>query len=214
MDSGLVAPAHTEPALKKLLAAAGCDVPRSVLIRNSGNCPLPGDVPVAFQRSQLPYPVMVKGVSPSITHKTRAGLVWPNVSSLDMLLSSLDKLTQNAQTAGAELEAVFVEEMIGAGLDLVVSLFESRLGTTIMVGRGGVDVETSQNIRFVVMPLAPTDLDRLTRDIQLSVDSETLTDLIHRVYGVYQNAGLALLELNPVRFLSDGRAVVLDAVGR
>lgn len=195
---------HTEPELKRLLAEAGCAVPRAVLVRD------PGD---GVSAAVPPFPVIVKGVSRSVTHKTAAGLVRPDVATAEQLDAAVCAVVRNAATAGAELAAVLVEAMVGAGVDVVVSVFQSRLGTTALLGRGGVDVETEPNVRFVVLPVTPEDLERVLRDVDLPVDAVVLVDLVERMCQVYRRLGLSLLELNPVRFLPDGRAVVLDAVG-
>ncbi|MDP3222721.1 MAG: acetate--CoA ligase family protein, partial [Rubrivivax sp.] len=141
----------TERQSKQLLRAYGIDCTREALA---------GDVEAAVAQARaIGFPVALKVESPAIAHKTEAGVVRLNLRDEAAVRQAYHAVLQAAaRTApAAHINGVLVQQMIGAGIEIVVGVRrDSQFGALIMVGLGGVLVEV---LRDAATRLAPVSID-------------------------------------------------------
>lgn len=141
----------TERQSKQLLRAYGIDCTREALA---------GDVEAAVAQARaIGFPVALKVESPAITHKTEAGVVRLDLRDEAAVRQAYHAVLQAAaRTApAAHINGVLVQQMIGAGIEIVVGVRrDPQFGAMIMVGLGGVLVEV---LRDAATRLAPVSID-------------------------------------------------------
>lgn len=187
----------TEWDAKRALRAAGFDVPRADLVPAGGPAP---EIPY--------YPVVAKGVSPGILHKSAAGLVRLGVGDA----AELEEARRAFAATGHPLDHVLVEEMVGPGTDLFVSVTGQPYGTVLALGLGGTDVEERDAVRFLGVPFDPDDVRTALAELDRpGIDAGRLHAFLTDLAAYAAGHRLTTLELNPVR-LRDGRFWLLDAV--
>lgn len=112
------------------------------------------------------YPVVLKGMSSQITHKTDKGLVHLNVQTDEGVTRLFTEIQDNIlREEGAECEGVLVQEMLDPGIiEILVGVKnDSVFGPMVMLGLGGVFVEAFNDIS---MRMAPVNLETAQTMIQ------------------------------------------------
>jgi len=139
-----------EAASKAVIAGLGFRVPRAVVLQ-------PGDGLAAL--AGLHRPLVVKGLSDRIAHKSEHGLVALNLRSDDDLTAALERVRANLVKADPGADAVLAEEMIGAGLEAIVGVQRDPvLGPMVVVGAGGVLVELLDDAVVLAPPFTRDEL--------------------------------------------------------
>jgi acetyltransferase len=139
----------SEHECHRILAKAGVPVAKGRLAASAA------DAVNAAQEAG--YPVVMKGISPAITHRAAAGLVALNIASDADVTKTDALLRERAAAKGATLEGVYVQHMVSGGTELLVSAIRDPVfGVMISVGAGGVLTELLDD---VALASAPVDLD-------------------------------------------------------
>jgi acetyltransferase len=138
----LLAPtALNESDSKKLLQAYGIPVPSETTVQS------PEDAVAAA--SAIGFPVVLKGVSSTITHKSDAGLVLLNLGNAQDVKRGAETLLKRADTIGTKLEGILVAQQVQGGLETVLGVHrDPEMGPIIMFGLGGVMVELFKDVAF------------------------------------------------------------------
>lgn len=101
------------------------------------------------------YPVALKGISSTVTHRAASGLLALGVRSDQEARDAFRRLTDRANSLGVRLEGVYVQRMVGGGLELLVSAFRDPVfGLMISCGAGG---NLTEVIDDVTLERAPVD---------------------------------------------------------
>jgi len=145
----------------------------------------------------LSYPVVMKLVSKTITHKTDVGGVKLNLQTAEAVRRAYDDIkTSVTEKAGAEhFQGVTVQPMINLsqGYELIVgSSLDAQFGPVILFGTGGQLVEVFKDSAIALPPLNTTLARRLMEQ----------TKIYKALQGVRgrQSADLDELEMLLVRF--------------
>jgi acyl-CoA synthetase (NDP forming) len=102
------------------------------------------------------FPVVLKGISAAVTHKSDAGLVILNVPDRAAVRQALVLLTDRATAINVTLDGVLVAKHISGGTETVLGVQRDvEMGPVVMFGLGGVWVELFRDVSF-----APATLDR------------------------------------------------------
>jgi len=139
-----------ESEAKTLLSAYGIPVAE---VREAHSA----DEAVALAES-IGFPVVIKVVSPRITHKTDVGGVMLNLANAAQLREAYDTMMANVQRArpDAEILAVSVQPMISlpGGIEFIIGAKKDPVfGPVIMVGVGGIAAELFQDRALGLPPL-------------------------------------------------------------
>ena len=156
------ASALDEDAGKQFFAAYDIAVPRGATVVSA-------DAAVRLA-GEIGYPVVMKGSSASIQHKTDAGLVILGVADETEAREAYRTLEARAATAGATLDGVLVEHMVTGKREFVVGLTRDLLfGPVVMFGLGGIYTEALHDVAFAVAPVSEDDAYELMDQIEARV---------------------------------------------
>jgi acyl-CoA synthetase (NDP forming) len=213
------ATALSEVDSKAILAAYGLTFPREAVAGNA-------DEAVAAARA-IGYPVVLKGVSAAMQHKTEAGAVILNLQGDAGVRAACEQIVGNVRAAGIEapLDGFLVAKQIPEGLELVIGLHrDPECGLTFMAGAGGVLLELIKDVSFAAAPMnrakAQDMLDR-TRAAQLirgfrggaALDPGPVVGALVALGALAADVGdcIESIDINPYRLLHDGGRA-LDAL--
>ncbi len=207
----------SEVEAKQLLAAAGLNVTETRLAASADEA--------ASHASELGYPVALKVVSDSITHKTDVGGVELGIADEPALRSAWDAIQARVQEAApdAELQGLSVQPMAEPGAEVILGVTQDQqFGPVLMFGLGGVFVEVLKDVAFRIVPLEPRDAAEMIREIQgfpilegvrgqAAANLEAIEQMLLQLSAFAEaNPDVAELDLNPVFARPDG-AVAVDA---
>jgi acyl-CoA synthetase (NDP forming) len=151
-----------EDAGKQFFAAYGIAVPRGGTVHSA-------DEAVRLA-GEIGFPVVMKGSSTEIQHKTDAGLVLLRIGDEQEVREGYRTLEARAAAAGSALEGVLVEHMVIGRREFVVGLVRDLLfGPVVMFGLGGIYTEALKDVAFAVAPVSEDDAYELMDEIQAKV---------------------------------------------
>ena len=172
------------------------------------------------------YPVVVKLVSHTITHKSDVGgvrLDLPDEAAVRESFSAIEKAVTEKHSA-ADFEGVSVQPMISRdGYELILgSSIDAQFGPVLLFGLGGTLVEVFKDRALGLPPLTATLARRMMERTKIytalkgvrgqqSVDMAALEQLLVRFSElVVEQPAIAELDINPL-LASPGRLLALDA---
>lgn len=207
----------TEIESKQVLDEAGIPVAIAQLAKSAAE---------AIQLAERAgFPVVLKVVSPEITHKSDIGGVKVGLVSADEVKNAFDHIVAAAKKAQpkARIEGVAVQKMAPAGTEVIVGMSKDpQFGPVIMFGLGGIFVEVLKDVAFRIVPLEPRDARQMVREIkgfpvlegvrgQPPADVAALEGLILKLSQfVEAHPEIEELDLNPVFAYADG-VIAVDA---
>ena len=207
----------TEVEAKEVLAAYGIPVTPTV------PCPT-ADGAVAAAR-KMGFPVVVKLLSRTITHKTDVGGVKLNLHDDDAVRNAFSTIQANVANKGPNaFDGVSVQPMvIQKGFELIIgSSIDRQFGPVVLFGAGGIMVEVFKDSALALPPLNRTLARRLIERTKIShalagvrgqkpVDIAGLESLLVRFSQLVADfLEIAEIDINPL-LASPERVVALDA---
>jgi acyl-CoA synthetase (NDP forming) len=210
------APALDEASGKRLFAAYGIPVPDGATANSAEKA-----VQIA---AEIGYPVVMKGSSAQVQHKTDAGLVLLGVRDEGEVRAGYRTLEARAAAAGVTLGGVMVEHMVTGKREFVVGLIRDHLfGPVVMFGLGGIFTEALHDVAFAVAPLNDVDAHELLEQIEArallgpfrglpAVDRDALVSVLQAVGKMAaDHPEIREIDVNPL--LIDGSTpVAVDAL--
>ncbi len=176
--------------------------------------------------SKIGYPVVLKLVSPDISHKSDVGGVIVGINSPDQVREAFNKIMENVpkKAPNARITGILVQKMAEkGGIEVIVGgLRDNVFGPVVMFGLGGIFVEVLKDVSFRVAPLTHEDALDMIKEIKARkilegyrntppVNKEALADIIVKVAKLLEeNPEIDSLDLNPIIAYPD-KAIVVDA---
>ncbi len=177
--------------------------------------------------AEIGRPIALKIASPDIIHKSDVGGVLLGVRpeeadvAYEHLLATVKVHAPDARIDGA----MAVEMAETGGREILLGLKkEPGLGTLVVVGLGGIHVETFKDIAMRFAPLLPSDIDAMLDELkslplllgsrgEASIDLGKLKEYIARLSQVAVDfPEIAELDINPLLSFPDGGAFrILDS---
>lgn len=206
-----------EVEAKQLLRDAGVSVAVTTLARSADEA--------AQQAEEAGFPVVLKIVSPDISHKSDVGGVKLNLKTADEVRAAYEEIVASAKkhVPGARIEGVAVQHMAPQGTEVIVGMTtDPQFGPVMMFGLGGIMVEVLKDVAFRLVPLEEKDARQMIQEIkgrpilegvrgQPPADLAALQDTLLKVSKfVEEHPEIRELDLNPVFAYPDG-AVAVDA---
>jgi acetyltransferase len=208
----------TEAEAKDLLAAYGIPVVPTVPAATAAEA-------VAVAR-RVGYPVVVKLLSRTITHKTDVGGVQLNLGDDEAVRSAFTTVAANVARhhPGAAFEGVTVQPMVcDKGIELIVgSSVDIQFGPVILFGAGGILVEIMKDSALALPPLNRTLARRLIERTRIAgafqgvrggppIAVDQLEALLVRFsYLLCDFPGIQEIDINPL-LATPERVLALDA---
>jgi len=175
--------------------------------------------------SRIGFPVVLKVLSPDVSHKSDVGGVELNLDSEAAVREAFARIRRNlaAKARDARFEGVAVQPMARAGIELIAGTFrDPRFGAMVMVGLGGVLVETMNDTALGLAPIGGREASAMLDQLrgarilqgvrgQPGADIDAIVSLLESVSGIAAtHPDIAEMDLNPVVAYEDGLAI-LDA---
>jgi acyl-CoA synthetase (NDP forming) len=175
--------------------------------------------------TKLGFPIVLKIVSPQITHKSDVGGVALGLTSADDVGAAFDRVVASAKqhVPDATIEGVAVQRMERQGTEVIIGVTKDpQFGPVLMFGLGGVLVEVLKDVAFRVIPINERDARQVIHEIKgypllegyrgsEPADIAKLQELLLKVSAfVEAHPEVAELDLNPVFAYKDG-AIAVDA---
>lgn len=112
---------------------------------------------------QFEYPLVLKTAEPGILHKTDRDGVVLNIENQDQLLAAYADLSTRLGPAVMMCPMLRV-----SGVEMVLGLVrDEQFGPLVMLGFGGVNVETIRDVAYALPPFAQSEAMRLLDTLQL-----------------------------------------------
>ncbi len=199
-----------EPDAKRILSAAGADVPRFELATGS-------EAALSFAHA-IGYPVVAKVVSPRVIHKSEHDGVAVGIANDRDLKRAFKRFSGIQDFAG-----MLVEEML-SGIELIIGAKNDfQFGPVVLLGIGGTGVEIYQDVSVRMAPLEAKDVTSMLKGLrayemltgyrgQAAIDLEALKKLLLNFSDLIMDLEDAFesIDLNPV-ICSGNRCSVADA---
>ncbi|MGD2103206.1 MAG: acetate--CoA ligase family protein [Acidimicrobiia bacterium] len=113
------------------------------------------------------YPVVLKLVADGVAHKSDIGGVILDVVGKQDVGAAFDRLMANAAGAAHYGARVVVQPKVEDGVEMIVGAKrDGALGWFVVVGMGGVDVESLADVAMRPAPLTRADAESMVRDLR------------------------------------------------
>ena len=175
---------------------------------------------------EIGYPVVLKIVSPDITHKTDVGGVKVNVKSPDEVKTAYNELMGiKDEIKDADIHGVLIQEMAPKGNEVILGMTQDpQFGPVLMFGLGGVFVEVLKDVSFRIPPLTRFDAEDMIKEIKaypilegvrggVSSDLDALVDCILKLSDLSVDLSDCIkeMDINPL-FATEKGAVAVDSL--
>ncbi|MDQ1335754.1 MAG: acetate---CoA ligase (ADP-forming) subunit beta [Thermodesulfobacteriota bacterium] len=197
---------------KQVLSSYGIPVTREVLVNDLQR--------LKAAASEIGYPLVLKGCSSDIAHKTEKGLIRVDIRNEEEARSAFEEIMGHMSASGA----VLVQEMIKGQRELVIGLTrDPQFGPCVMFGLGGIFTEILKDISFRVAPLEKRDALEMMHDIKghkileavrgmEAADLDMFSDILIKVGQIgLENEAVKEIDINPV-IISGSKPVAVDAL--
>jgi acetate---CoA ligase (ADP-forming) subunit beta len=197
---------------KQVLASYGIPVTRELLVDNIQ------DLINAIK--EIGYPLVFKGCSSNIAHKTEKGLIKVDIRNEEEAKAAFEEIAANIGTE----DAILVQEMVKGQRELVIGLTrDPQFGPCVMFGLGGIFTEILKDISFRVAPLEKRDALEMMKDIKghkileavrgmEAADLDIFSDILIKVGQIgLENEHVKEIDINPV-IISGNQPVAVDAL--
>ncbi|UCF20161.1 MAG: acetate--CoA ligase family protein [Gemmatimonadota bacterium] len=177
---------------------------------------------------EVGFPVVLKVMAPSVSHKSDVGGVIVGLQSAREVRGGfyeiMDRLAEHGVEAEA-IEGVLVQGMVQGGREAIIgTAFDPSFGPLIMFGLGGIYVEALGDVVFRVHPVTDIDAAEMVRQVkgyrllegvrgEKGVDLALLEETIQRISQMVGDfPQISELDINPfVAFAPGERSLALDA---
>lgn len=207
----------TEVQSKQWLQEAGVPVIQTRLAHNQTEA-------IKIAR-EIGFPVVLKIVSPDISHKSDAGGVRLGLNNANQIRTAYREIVESCMQycPKASIHGVSVQKMARKGVETIIGVArDQKFGHVLMFGLGGIQVEILKDVAVRLIPLQHKDASEIIRDIkgfplltgfrsQLPVSIPSLEEMILKISDfVYKNPSIVEMDLNPVVAHENG-TIVVDA---
>lgn len=154
----LPAESPSEAEAKRILAAAGVPaVPEAAC----------ADAEAAMRAAEsFGYPVVMKILSPDITHKSEIGGVILDVPDAGAVRENFATLVARGTPHG-RIEGVLVARQIKGGTEMAMGIVNDPVfGPIAMVGLGGIFIEVLKDVAFRRCPFGPAEAEAMIRSLK------------------------------------------------
>ncbi|MBN2168931.1 MAG: acetate--CoA ligase family protein [Actinobacteria bacterium] len=165
------------------------------------------------------YPLAMKIVSPQIIHKTDFGGIKLGVKNPAELEDGYEEIISNCRRRmpGAQITGVGIQKMAPEGKELIAGMVrDPQFGPMVMVGLGGIYVETFGDVSFRIAPITDLDAERMLKELkafrllagsrgEAPSDIEAVEETLLRISQLsLENPALSEMDINPLVVYNSG----------
>ncbi len=198
---------------KQVLAAYKIPITKEVMIKDSSEL----DKAV----KEVGYPLVMKGCSAEIAHKTEKGLIQVDLRNEDESKAAFEDISNKLESDG---DSVLVQEMVKGQRELVVGMTrDPQFGPCVMFGLGGIFTEVFDDVVFRAAPLSIEEAKDQIFSIRSKkilgnirgmeeVDIDTLSKILVSVGKIgLENENIKEIDINPLK-IKNSQPVAVDAL--
>ena len=175
---------------------------------------------LAQTANTIGYPVAIKLISNSISHKAKIGGVKLNLNSCAQVEQAATEICESVKNhADIKVDKFLIEAMVANPVaEYIIGIKrQPALGLALMIGRGGVTAESLNNFSTVLLPLVESDLENAMQTIGLTRETLGYQSMIKTAQSVANYAidhadEIESLDVNPVMITQSGEAIAADAL--
>lgn len=198
---------------KAIISKVGFPVPQSRVISSEAGL---------ADLGALKRPLVMKGLSDRIAHKTEYGIVALNLRTDAEIAEAYARIRAALAKADPEASDVLVEEMSPGGLETIIGLTRDPVvGPVVVIGAGGILVELLDDAVVIKPPFTAAELDAAISRTKLgkllsgyrgrSYDRAALIEAAIRIGDLaLAEPRVDALDINPV-FVQEKGIVAVDA---
>ena len=166
------------------------------------------------------FPVVLKGCSSEILHKSGKGLIYLNLNSEEEIRRCFNSIRESAE----EDTPVLVQEMVPGNREILMGMTRfPGFGPCLLFGLGGVFTESINDVTFRSAPLSLTEAEEMIFDIKSKdilkeyrgmphVNIHILKDIVQRIGFISViHPEILEIDLNPI-IINGSEPVVVDAL--
>ncbi len=167
------------------------------------------------------YPIVLKGCSPKLLHKTEKGMVKLNLHTSRDVARAYDEIMYKDDIG---LDGVLVQEQVQGARELVMGLIRDvQFGPCVMFGLGGIYTEVLKDTVFRVAPLSTQDAESMLSELRSkdildkfrgspAVDRSLLVQsLVQLGTLAFQHPEIAEIDINPL-IVHGSEPIAVDAL--
>jgi acyl-CoA synthetase (NDP forming) len=207
----------TEIKSKELIKKAGISVVDTRLATSKEEA-------VAISK-EVGFPVVLKIVSPDITHKSDIQGVQLGLRTTRQVERAYNNILKSVRQRFSEafIEGVSVQRMVPPGLEVIIGMTKDvQFGPVVMFGLGGIFVEILKDVSLRIVPLERRDAREMIQEIKgypllkgyrgkEPVDITILEEFLLKISTFAENhPEVKEIDLNPIFAYEDG-ATAVDA---
>lgn len=168
------------------------------------------------------YPMVIKGCSPEITHKTEKALIVTDIRNVEEANRAFDEVYEKIKDL--KDPAILVQEMVKGEREIMVGMIrDPQFGPSVMFGLGGIFTEILKDVSFRVAPLNLDEAMDMIMEIDARkildsvrgmppVDIKKLAEIIVNVGKIgLENEHIKEMDINPL-IISDATPIAVDAL--
>ena len=156
---------------------------------------------------KLSFPWVMKVYSKKIIHKNKANGIILNIKNLSQAEHAFNKLSKLKGFQGT-----IIQEQI-KGQELILGLKSTEdFGLSILLGKGGTDVEKIKDITFRIIPINQKDAEQMIKDLKTKINNKQaiINNLLKLNKLALKNKNIQELDINPI-ILTKDKATIVDA---
>jgi acyl-CoA synthetase (NDP forming) len=177
----------------------------------------------AKEAKRIGYPVVLKGLSKSIIHKTDIGAVETSIGNEEQLRKAFDRIAKNVKKKAKKSPESYLVQREASGTEIIIGMKrDPQFGPVVMFGLGGVFVEVLKDVSFRVAPLEEKDCLEMIDEIKgkpvlegargkKKANTKAIAKILMAVSSLAEkNRQIAEIDLNPI-MVDSKSALIVDA---
>ena len=172
---------------------------------------------------EIGYPLVMKIVSPQISHKSDVGGIKLNLNNEEEVKAAYEDMMENIpkKEPEANLEGVQLQKMLSGGNEVIIGMVQDpTFGPMMMFGLGGIYVEILKDVKFAIAPVNEEEAREMISGINTHellegtrgdkpMDTEAIADVILRISQLVTDfPEINEFEINPLMVFEEGALAV------
>ena len=172
---------------------------------------------------EIGYPLVMKIVSPQISHKSDVGGIKLNLNNAEEVKAAYEDMMENIpkKEPEAHLEGVQLQKMLSGGKEVIIGMVQDpTFGPMLMFGLGGIYVEVLKDVKFAIAPVTKIEAEDMISGIKThellegtrgdeAKDIESITDIILRISQLVTDfPEINEFEINPLMVFDEGEGAL------
>ena len=172
---------------------------------------------------EIGYPLVMKIVSPQISHKSDVGGIKLNLNNAEEVKAAYEDMMENIskKEPEADIEGVQLQKMLSHGMEVIIGMVKDpTFGPLLMFGLGGIYVEILKDVKFAIAPVNEIEANNMITGIKThellkgtrgnkAKDIESIAQIILRISQlVTEFPEINEFEINPLIVFEEGEGAL------